>query len=350
MPCAARFRMPCASRRSRRPVGALAALVAVLTLAGCSLLGGGGGSARFEAGTAYTFGVIGDLPYSKAQLKDLPGWIAAINAARPDFTVHVGDTKEGGDECTKGHDREIRDAFDSFDAALIFTPGDNDWADCHSKAAGRHDPLERLAELRSIFYPVPGRTLGKRPLAVTAADGFPENVTFAQGGVRFAVVHLVGSRDGLEPWSDLGEKAVTPAQDRAERERVASDVAVLGAAFAQARAAGDRAVVVLTQANLFRDEAPTDRLRPVVEALVAGATGFAGQVVLVNGDTHEMVLGDHPLASGSRWLTAYGVSGSADGLTQVVVPGDKVAGQGWMEFAVHEAGAGAPVTWRLLPY
>lgn len=331
----------------------VAVLVAVLALGGCSLLGGGsggGGSARSEAGTAYTFGVIGDLPYSKAQLKKLPGWIGTINAAQPDFTVHVGDTKEGGDECTKGHYREIRDAFDTFDAALVFTPGDNDWADCHSTSAGRRDPLERLAELRSIFYPVPGRTLGGRPLSVTASAGFPENVTFAQGGVRFAVIHLVGSSDGLEPWEDLGEKDVTPAQDRAERARVANDVAVLETAFAQARAAGDRAVVVLTQANLFREEAPTDRLRPVVQALLEGASAFPGQVVLVNGDTHETVLGDHPLARGSRWLTAYGVSGSADALTQVIVPGDKAAGEGWMEFAVHEPGSGEPVSWRLRPY
>ncbi len=345
--------MTCATSRSSRSVLALAGLAGVLALGACSLIGGSGrdgGSARSEAGTAYTFGVIGDLPYSKAQLKDLPGWIATINAARPDFTVHVGDTKEGGDECTKGHYREIRDAFDTFDPALIFTPGDNDWADCHSSSAGRHDPLERLAELRSIFFPVPGRTLGERPLSVTASAGFPENVTFARGGVRFAVIHLVGSRDGLEPWEDLGEKGVTSAQDRAERERVASDVAVLDAAFAQARAAGDRAVVVFTQANLFRDEAPTDRLRPVVQALVEGASGFSGQVVLVNGDTHEIVLGDHPLAPGSRWLRAYGVSGSAEELTQVIVPGDKAAGEGWMEFAVHEPGAAVPVSWRLLSY
>ena len=43
---------------------------------------------------------------------------------------------------------------------VVLTPGDNEWTDCHRVAAGEYQPLERLAKLREVFYPVPGMTIG----------------------------------------------------------------------------------------------------------------------------------------------------------------------------------------------
>ena len=51
---------------------------------------------------------------------------------------------------------------------FIFTPGDNDWTDCGKASMGGFDPLERLAKVRALFFPAPGRTLGKRPLPADA--------------------------------------------------------------------------------------------------------------------------------------------------------------------------------------
>ena len=34
--------------------------------------------------------------------------------------------------------------MNSFASALIYTPGDNEWTDCHRLLAGAYDPLERL--------------------------------------------------------------------------------------------------------------------------------------------------------------------------------------------------------------
>lgn len=323
--------------------------VVLVVLAALVVLATGCGATQKGRDAAYTFAVIGDLPYSKKDLKDMSTWVRDINHADPAFTVHVGDVKTGPADCGDDYFKKIRKNFDRFDGPLIYTPGDNDWTDCHAKEAGTFDPLERLRALRALMYPTPGTTLGDHPMKVQSSPGFPENLTFTKDSVRFVVVHLVGSDNGLLPWTDLGYDAPTAAAIAEEKARTEAAVTSIRDGFAAARTAGDRALVVLTQANLFRKDVRTDLLRPVVNELVVGANGFDGQVLLVNGDTHEYVDGDHPLASGSPWLRAYRLDTSADGITQVVTDGDKTADEGWLEFSVARTGPD-PVTWKLIAY
>ena len=80
----------------------------------------------------FSFAALGDTPYH------LPGdfdkferLIKRINAARPAFTVHVGDIKPGNTRCSDEHFQKIFDMFATFEAPLIYTPGDNEWTDCH---------------------------------------------------------------------------------------------------------------------------------------------------------------------------------------------------------------------------
>ena len=99
---------------------------------------------------------------------------------------------------------------------------------------------------------------------------------------------------------DAAQTLTAPEQQQA---RTNNAVLVLRDAFRAAGANGDRAVVVLTQANLFRDDVRTDLLRPVVQELIDAADRFNGQVVLVNGDT--------PLPSISEAETAAAGGGEA---------------------------------------
>lgn len=294
--------------------------------------------------------VIGDLPYDKAELKALPGWIDDINSAHPVVTFHLGDTKAGDQKCSRDYFETIREQFDRVQGALVFTPGDNDWADCHHEKAGRHDPLDRLDLVRRVFFPQPGTTLGQAPLTVTsyANRGLPENVTFALASVRVVVVHLVGSGDGLDPWTGLGKRHPTPVQRAEEAGRVTGAVAAISDGFAQASRENATAVMVLTQADLFRSEAPVEQWRPVIEALIDGDEAFGGQVLLVNGDTHTFVDGDHPLAPGSRGLATYGVRGSSD-LARVVIDGDQNAKKAWLLMTIDPSGPN-PISWRRVGY
>ena len=84
--------------------------------------------------------------------------------------------------------------FDGFTAPFIFTPGDNEWADCSG-------PEERLAIRRTFF--ATGQSLGQRRINLARqAAPYVENARWTMGNVVFATVNVPGpSGDGgLRAW------------------------------------------------------------------------------------------------------------------------------------------------------
>ncbi len=354
----------------RRQAGPTAALMMVATgwlLAGCNPVVQGtqpppspslssatgevpsGGPAR-DAGD--TFAVIGDVPYGREQVAAFPSWIEQINDGSPELAFHLGDIKDGSSRCDDAYYRLVRADFDRFAGALIYTPGDNEWADCHPSANGRYQPLERLAFARSVFFDRPGTSLGQRMVTVSSevSAGFPENVQLRRRGIDFAALHVVGSNDGLQPWTGLGLSSATPEQVAEERARMANVIEVVRATFATARAREDRAVVLMQQANMFASPAQDDisAFKPLVQTIVAEASTFPGQVYLFNGDSHTYET-DRPLAAGSSWLATYGITGSAGNLTRVTVDGSS-NNKDWLKVTVNPPGAQDVLSWQRVPY
>ena len=126
--------------------------------------------------------------------------------AQPAFTIHVGDIKSGGDALQRRErSRRSRDYFATFEHPLIYTPGDNEWTDCHRKKAGGFDPLERLAKLREHVLhrsAEPGQgdacRWSARPSAMPAHETMVENGAGATRACVLATVHAVGSNNGFE--------------------------------------------------------------------------------------------------------------------------------------------------------
>ncbi len=330
-----------------------AALTATLTP---GLDGGAAVAGTPDERSSYSFAVIGDVPYGADQVAAFPGWIRQINAdPAVRSVVHVGDIKNGSSLCSDDYFALIRRDFDTFEDPLVYTPGDNEWTDCHRANNGAYDPLERLAKVREVFFDRPGRTLGRRSMVVgsQAGRGFPENVVYHRAGVTFAAAHVVGSNNGLQPWTGLGRTEPTPEQRAAVRDRVAADVDLLHRAFAGAQDRGDRGVVVAQQADMFDPTyTPTQddisAFRPWVQALVDESRQFDGPVYLFNGDSHQYT-SDHPLATGSPWLSAYDVTGAADNLTRVTVDGSS-NNHDWLRVTVGKPGAASLLSWRRVPY
>jgi hypothetical protein len=302
----------------------------------------------------YTFAVIGDVPYGADQVAKFPSWIDQINAdPEVALTFHVGDIKNGSTRCDDAYYRMIRSQFDRFAIPLVYTPGDNEWTDCHRTNNGGYQPLERLAFDRSVFFDQPGTTLGA-PEKVSVPDAaYPENVALRRAGVDFAVLHVVGSNNDLQPWTGVGNTVATPAQVDEESARMTSSIALLRKTFADARQRQDRAVVVLQQADMFDPTytpAPSDisAFRPLVQALVEETNSFAGDVYLVNGDSH-IYNSDRPLAPGSVWLQRYGVTGSAAGLERITVDGSD-NNKDWLKVTVNRPGAASSLSWTRIAY
>ena len=222
----------------------------------------------------------------------------------------------------------MKSEFDTFTMPLIYTPGDNEWTDCHRENNGSYDPLDRLALIRETYFAKPGTTLGSGTMTVSsqAAYGIPENVRWSAERIQYAAVHVVGSNDGTQPWSGLGRTEQTPEQRAAQKASMANAVQVVQQAFADARHQRDRAVVLFLQADMFDPSDPKpatenyDAFTPLVQTLIDESARFRGEVYLFDGDSHIFTV-DRPLAAGSAWLTLYGVHGSADRLTRITVDG-----------------------------
>jgi hypothetical protein len=303
----------------------------------------------------FTFAVIGDVPYGDAQIAAFPGWLRQINDD-PDVRtlVHVGDIKNGSTVCSDEYFALIRHDFDTVEDPLVYTPGDNEWTDCHRTNNGAYNPLERLAKVREVFFDRPGRTLGQHPMHVEsqARQGFPENVLYRQADVTFVAANVTGSNNGLQPWSGLGYTAATPEQQQAVADRTRADIRLLHHAFREARKHRDRGLVVMQQADMFDPTytpTPNDigAFTPWVQALVDEAAAFRGPVYLFDGDSHAYN-SDKPLATGSSWLTTYGVHGTADNLTRITVDGSS-NNVDWLKVTVHEDGPSL-LTWERVPY
>jgi len=309
-----------------------------------------------DARSRYTFAVIGDVPYGADQIAAFPGWIQQINADRAVRSViHLGDIKNGSSVCSDAYFELIRADFDTFEDPLVYTPGDNEWTDCHRTNNGAYDPLERLDKVREVFFDQPGRSLGEKRLNLSsqAAAGFPENVVYHQAEVTFVAADVPGSDNGLQPWTGLGHTAPTPEQVASVEARTANDIAVLHQAFAEAKERGDRGVVVMQQADMFDPTyVPTwndiGAFQPWIQALVDEASSFDGPVYLLDGDSHVYNT-DAPLAAGSAWLTTYDVTGSADNLTRVTVDGSS-NNHDWLRVTVNKPGGADLVSWERVPY
>jgi hypothetical protein len=293
----------------------LAALLAA-ALVGCASAPGREG--------AFDFGLIGDMPYTKAQAVEYGRTLAALNAADLAFVAHVGDFQFDARPynrnpslaampCVEENYQAVYDSFQSVRHPFVLTPGDNDWSDCAPLEARKVDVLELLESLRARFFPE-GRSLGRRSMAVLNQSSaeprfarYRENLRWTVGGVVFVTLHIVGSND------NTGQG---PRTDAEQAERKAANIAWLKAAFAAA--ANARGLVILTQANPgfenFWPEAaktryflpfiargqplpkPASAYAEYVSALAEALEGYSRPVAFLHGDTHLFRM-DKPLYS-----------------------------------------------------
>jgi calcineurin-like phosphoesterase family protein len=310
---------------------------------------------------AYTLAVIGDMPYGAAKLAELPSLIALMNAdPRADIVVHLGDIKAGSSSpCTTAYFDTVRTLFATFKDPLVYTPGDNEWVDCHvaSKNNGLFTPTERLQTVRAMFFPVPGQTLGGRKKQVlTEADDpansvYVENVMWIESRVVFATFNVQGSNDDLAPWgAPLPADAAnypTQAQERASRTHANS--AWLTKAFALANANDAAGVVLMLQADMWDNTAALSGFDPFVQQIGNLAVSYGKPVLLLEGDSH-MFRVDQPFTAASPLFALHPATPIAPNVTRVVVEGSAAGRTEYLRLTVDpKKDAGSLFTWERVP-
>jgi hypothetical protein len=266
------------------------ALVLALVLSGCA-------GPQVDSSGKFEIGLIGDQHYDAESTAKFPNIMAEMNRADLAFVVHVGDIGAPTyNSCKDETYYRRRDEFNLSRHPLVFTPGDNEWTDCHE--AGMPDSLERLSKVREVFFQGE-RSLGQRTMPLTRQSNDPryakfrENARWTLGGVMFVTLNLPGSNNNL---------GRTPEMDAEYTERNAADIEWMRQAFHYAKQNKSRAIMILIQANpRFEETWPMRRRRvfgiapppkkpsgytKFLKVLQHEVLDYDKPIVLVHGDTH----------------------------------------------------------------
>lgn len=299
----------------------------------------------------YAFAVISGVMKSAA---DEPAAQRLINAIGLDqrlaFVVYDGNLKGAHERCADTLYDQRQQWLQASAVPLVAIPGQHDWADCGSAAAGNYDAAERLDFLRQTLFSDTS-SLGRPTLTLTRESevarfrAFRENVRWEAEDTVFVGLNVVG---GNNHYSDAGGRN-GEFDDRA----IASAFWLEHAAeYAKRRRA--KALVVFMEAdpNFSRYEEHTDRFpwlrfarhrKPdgyleFKRSLVNAAQTFRGPVILIHRDAHAPAAGfviDQPLYNdkGAR----------VDNLTRIGIAPRDPATQ-WVSFDVNY---GRPVPFRV---
>ena len=244
---------------------ARASLILIALLAGCA----------HGPAAGVVFGVLGDTPYTAAEVHRLDALIDDMNRERLDFVVHVGDIGAGSATCTDAGLQARKRQFARVNAKFVLVPGDNEWVDCK-------DQLGRLAAWRRHFC-APALTVEVQP------GEYCEHMRWQVPGLLFITLNVQGSNNNV--------------RNRAEHaRRMAAVYAWLEESAALAR---ERrlTLVVFMQANPFIT-LPQDGYEGLRERFQRLAGPLAGKFILVHGDTHTYH-DDEPIP-GMRRLEVWG--------------------------------------------
>lgn len=249
----------------------------------------------------FAFAVIGDMPYDQ---KDLTAayqrLIADINSdIEVEFTAHIGDIKAGNTPCSDDIYSQNLNHFSSFNRGLIFTPGDNEWTDCHREENGeKMDPIKRLELIRTTFFS-DNQSLGQQKIPLTKQEGFRENSRWRKDSVLFVTLNQPGSNNHhQQQYNGFTEKEY--------KDRNAANMAWLDETFKVFSQDNTiKGMAIFSQANPFERY-----LEPVSDSnkIYYSESGYADfinklrtitkvsqkRVVYFGGDTHYMRI-DQPM-------------------------------------------------------
>jgi hypothetical protein len=249
----------------------------------------------------FKVGLIGDFPYNPLQEQQAENLFDELNGEKLAFVAHDGDIKSGSTACT---DDVYTKEFNRFEASknpLVYTPGDNEWTDCHrlpNPSPEEADPLNRLDLVRNTFFAT-DESLGQKTIPLARqSDEYPENARWSYGTVTFATLHVVGSNNNLP--ATLPDGTVVVGNQAEYEARNAANLAWLAETFDEAQENGSAAVMLVIQANPFEEDlAQPSGFTAFKEALERETSAFGKPVVLVHGDSHTFRI-DKPVISERR--------------------------------------------------
>ncbi|MCB0420299.1 MAG: hypothetical protein KDD61_04855, partial [Bdellovibrionales bacterium] len=205
--------------------------------------------------------------------------------------------------------------LNDFDTPLVYTPGDNEWTDCHRKEAGQKDPLKQLEFIRKLFF-AENQSLGKRKLRfeqqsqMKRFSEYSENLLWTKESVLFATLHIVGSNNNYSPKD--------PSKNKEFEQRKNATVSWLHHISLKSRSSKAKAVVLFFHADLRFGKSEDKRTgyNEIIEELTKFVKTVNVPVLAVHGDSHEFII-DSPL----KHMTEQGLEWPLDNFLRLEVFG-----------------------------
>jgi hypothetical protein len=372
---------------------ASAAFIGAALVASAAVADDDGKENKSRSENAFSFAAIGDWPYAnttvtppKRVLFDNANFLSGSVNADPDVSLvlHIGDIHSGSEPCTgsdlvsvppgsiPSYNQSVFGFFEKFNAPFVYTPGDNEWTDCHkSKELTSGAPLKELAAVRNLFFPNPGMTLGvhKKHVTTQALDfdrdhpedaQYVENVMWQQRGVVFATLNMPGSNNDGLPWSGNKNNLTPapfldePARVREAAQRTLADLRWLDKAFDRAEEERAKAVVIGVQADMFDPAAIVaggdglSNYTIFMQELAQRSLRFGRPVLLINGDSHVYGF-DKPLADPASATGKIHNTPPVPNLTRITLQGSTTAPAEWLKVTVN-TDSPEVFTWKNVPY
>lgn len=277
----------------------------------------------------FAFAVFGDGPYRSWEVARYRRLLKDVAASNVQWLLHVGDLFWY--PCSNANLANSRDMLNALQTPVIYTPGDNEWTDCHEDIAGRFIPIDRLQQIRRTFFARPLQSLGAQRMALesqsqdSAWREFVENKRWRFGGFLFMTIHIVGSNNGLTKYPGR-----SPMDDAEAERRTAAALAWLDQSFALATRDSLHGLVIAMHADpgFEVDAGAYPAYVTLIDRLAERTKAFARPVLLIHGDGHDYQV-DHPFLKRDTSFSVFSrleTFGSPDiGWVRVVI--DSVAGK-----------------------
>lgn len=271
---------------------------------------------------SFSFGLWGDMPYNKAgDSTKLPAVLKSINSEKIDFSIFVGDIKDGSSKCADDVYTNAIQMFNSMIKPVVYIPGDNEWTDCHRTNNGGYDSQERLAHIRKVMF-TKSSSFGPNSIELESPSGanslYIENKRFSKNKVMFVTLNIPGSNNNkiLDEKDCKNKSARTPLHcEQGNAEYLARDtanIAWMQSSFQKAKEQKAIGILLAFQGDPGFDLPETEDIdeskasnvsgyQAFLNAVIKETENFEGQVLLVHGDTHFFKV-DKPLYSPTRIL------------------------------------------------
>ncbi len=272
----------------------------------------GENSSKLEDDSAFSFALIGDVPYGAQPKIDFPPFdnlVSSINADNNvDWVLHAGDIKSGGTSCSDMMLEDRLNRFRKFNKPFVLTPGDNEWTDCHRVGAGMHSPLERLEKIRTLFYSKTSSLIDSEQLKVVSQSSrkmfsnYVENVIWYKNKVTFATIHASGSKNGLADFDKNSSIKRSLEDDSAVKERINSAIAWLNYIFEESKDSAGIFIMIHANPGFEKNKRPKgEGYIDFITSLEEHVKNFKKPVVLAHGDSHYFRIDKPYFTSGSSY-------------------------------------------------